>query len=259
MPRTAVFLLVSLSALLAPGTAADDLCGATIVANVKLGHDLTCAGDGITIGADGIKLDLNGHRIAGSNSGSGVIVEGRTTVTVSGGMIRNFFAGVRVTNSTDVLIKANVFRENTDGVDCQTGCAGNTIKENEFWDNRARGVMVRGGTFDNVIKENSFTGNRVGVLLFASVDGIVKENTFSASGVAGVRINVFATGNLVVENTVESNPAGIEFLLTPTGSAAGNTIAENRIAMNTCGLKGPTSGNVIRENRFEGNGADACP
>ena len=49
--------------------AADVLCGATIVENFKLDHDVTCVGDGLTVGADGIKLNLGGHTIAGSGSG----------------------------------------------------------------------------------------------------------------------------------------------------------------------------------------------
>lgn len=233
-------------------------CGATIVSNMKLGHDLTCPAGGLIIGADGIKLDLNGHTITGAGTGDGISIIGRNNVSISGGTVRSFFAGVRIMNSTDVIVKGNEFLENTDGVDCQAGCAGNTIKENSFADSRTRGVMLRTGSSNNVVKENTFTGNRTGILLFAPVDTIVKENIISGSSVAGIRVNVFATANLIIENTVMSNPAGIEFLVNQTGSATGNTLLENTIATNTCGLKGPTSGNTIRENVFDGNGADSC-
>jgi hypothetical protein len=70
---------------------------------------------------------------------------------------------------------------------------------------------------------------------------------------------LIATGNLLMENTVASNPAGIEFLVTPTGSATGNTLRENTIALNTCGLKGPVAGNTLKENSFQGNAVDSCP
>jgi parallel beta-helix repeat protein len=36
-----------------------------------------------------------------------------------------------------------------------------TIKDNEFQDNRSRGIMLRPLSRDNVVKENTFTGNRV--------------------------------------------------------------------------------------------------
>jgi parallel beta-helix repeat protein len=83
----------------------------------------------------------------------------------------------------------------------------------------------------------------------------VRENTVSASRLAGIRLNE-ATGNLVVENVITSNPAGIEF--TATGGATGNTLLENTIAMNACGLKRPLDGNTFSENTFEGNDADSC-
>ncbi len=233
-------------------------CGATIVANMKLGHDLTCPAGGLIIGADGVKLDLNGHTITGAGTGNGISVIGRRNVSIFGGTVRNFEAAVSVMNSTGILVKGNRLLENTEGVDCQTGCVENTIKENEFRGNRARGIMLRGGTRDNVVKENTFTGNRVGVLLFGAVDTTVKENIVSDSVLAGIRINVLATGNLVMENEARSNPAGIDFLVTPTGSARGNSVVENTLAVNTCGLKGPTSGNTLRENVFDGNGADSC-
>jgi parallel beta-helix repeat protein len=236
----------------------DDLCGATIVDDLKLDRDLICAGDGLIVGADGIKVKLNGHSITGSGAGVGISVVGRTGVSISGGTIANFFAGVRLAESTDVVIKGTEFLENTDGVDCQAGCAANTIKENDFLNNRSRGVMLRSATSDNEVKENTFTGDRVGILLFGAIDTVVKENSVSGSLLAGIRINVLATGNLVAENRVFSNPAGIEFLVTPTGSASGNSLVENTIATNACGLKGPTAGNSFRENAFEGNGADSC-
>ena len=237
---------------------ANDLCGATIFSNLKLNHDLTCAGDGLIVGADGIRLDLNGHTIAGSGSGVGISVFGRTNVSIFGGIVQNFETGVRVLNSTSIVVKENQFLENGDGVDLQAGSIGNTIRENEFWDNRTRGIMLRGATSNNVIKENTFTGNRVGILVFGAVATTVKENIVSSSSLAGIRVNVIATRNLIVENTVTSNPAGIDFIVTPTGSATGNTFVENTIAINTCGLKGPIAGNNFTENVFEGNGADSC-
>lgn len=236
---------------------ADDLCGATIVANLKLDHDLTCAGDGLIVSADGIRLDLNGHAIGGSGSGAGIRVIGRTGVSIVGGTIQNFGTGVLVLNSTAVVIRDNQLVDNIDGVDFQAGSVGNTIKENHFQDNRVRGIMLRGGTSANIISENTFAGNRTGILVNGAIATAVKENLVSSSGLAGIRIGVTATGNLIMENTVVSNPAGIEFLVM-TGSATGNTLRENTIASNTCGLKGPVAGNTLIENLFLGNVVDSC-
>jgi hypothetical protein len=86
----------------------------------------------------------------------------------------------------------------------------------------------------------------------------VKENTLSSNLLAGIRVNVIAIGNLLAENIAISNPAGIEFLITPTGSSIGNTLRENTLASNACGLKGPLVGNTLTENLFQGNTLDIC-
>jgi large repetitive protein len=252
------FLVACLPALFAAGTAANDLCGATILADLTLDHDLTCAGTGLIAGADGITIDLNGHTIAGLGTGAGIDVTGRAYVSISGGTISNFAAGVLIVNSTGTVVKGNELRENTDGVDCRAGCVGSTIRENDFRENLARGIMLRGASVGNLVKENTFIGDRVGILLFGASGSVVTENNVSATTLAGIRINVIATGNLVIENTTVSNPIGIDFVTNTGTGPTGNTVAENTIASNVCGLHGPSAGNTFTENLFEGNATDIC-
>jgi parallel beta-helix repeat protein len=173
-------------------------------------------------------------------------------------VIRNFAAGLRVANATDLAVKGVEFAENTDGVDLQQGSYRSTIRQNAFKGNRSRGIMLRSDVVDNIVKENTFTGNRVGILLFGAVDTSVMDNVVSDSMLAGIRVNVLATSNLVRGNHVSSNPAGIEFPISPTGSAVGNTISANTIATNVCGIKGPVEGNQIRRSLFVENGEDSC-
>jgi parallel beta-helix repeat protein len=118
--------------------------------------------------------------------------------------------------------------------------------------------MLRSGTLENVVAENDFAGNRVGILLFGTSGTAVVDNVVSTSVLAGIRLNVLATGNLIRGNQVASNPAGIEFLVTPSGSSVGNQIVVNTLSTNTCGLKGPSDGNTIGYNTFTGNVADIC-
>ena len=44
----------------------DELCGVTVTESLKLDHDLACSGDGIIAGAEGIRINLNGHTMTGS-------------------------------------------------------------------------------------------------------------------------------------------------------------------------------------------------
>jgi parallel beta-helix repeat protein len=255
---TLATLLGGLLVVSGPAVSADDLCGATIVEDVKLHHDLTCAGVGLVVGADGISINLNGYTIAGSGTDVGINVTGRTDISIRGGTIRGFAAGVRVNTSSDLVITHNEFVANGEGIDLRSGSIANTIKQNVFRDHTTRAVMLRTDSAGNDIKHNTFTGNRVGILVFGGVDNILKKNIVSESSLAGIRLNVIATGNLIKDNLIVSNFAGIEFLVTPTGSAIGNDLVKNTIELNDCGLKGPTAGNSLKKNSFDANGVDTC-
>ena len=242
----------------APGAMTNDLCGMMIVDDVKLDGHLTCPGDGLIVAADGVGIDLNGYAIAGPGTGAGIDVTGRSGVSIRGGTITNFAVGVRVNTSTDLVIEDTEFAANLEGIDLQGGSIGNAIKGNTFRNSATRGIMLRGNVRENEIKGNTFIGNRVGILVFGGVDNTLKNNTVSGSSLAGIRLNVIATGNVLKDNIVRSNVVGIEFIVTPTGSATGNDLKENTIATNGCGLKGPTAGNNLMNNSFEGNVADTC-
>lgn len=258
-PRFKLAILLGCLLILAgPSVTADDLCGATIAEDLKLHHDLTCTGAGLIVGADGIRINLNGHTISGSGTDAGIDVVGRTDISIRGGTIRNFAVAVRVNTSSDLVISHTEFVENGEGIDLQAGSVANTIKQNYFRDNSTRAIMLRSSSSDNDIKHNTFTGNRVGILVFGGVDNVLRKNIVSGSTVAGIRLNVIATGNLITHNLVSSNVAGVEFLVTPTGSATGNDLVKNTIELNDCGLKGPTMGNSLKKNSFEGNGVDTC-
>ena len=233
-------------------------CGATIVESVKLDDDLACTGDGLVAGADGITIDLNGHTIVGSGAGAGIRVTGRSNVRITGGTIRNFRIGVNIGSSANVVVDHNQVVGNPEGIVLTSGSTGNTVKDNIIQESATRGMALRDDTSANEIKANTFAGNRVGILVFESDFNTLKDNNVSGSILAGIRLNVLATGNVLKDNTVTSNPAGIEFLITPTGSATGNELKGNRIETNSCGLKGPTAGNSLKENSFQGNVTDTC-
>src|SRR5690242_3715327 len=82
----------------APGgvAAASDppACGRHVTHDVRLRADLACAGDGLIIDADGVTVDLAGHRLTGSGSGSGITVAAHSQVGVRRGTIAGFGDGV---------------------------------------------------------------------------------------------------------------------------------------------------------------------
>jgi len=252
-----LFVMACVSGLGAPARATD-LCGTTVTDHVTLSQDLLCAGDGLTVGTSGIRIDLNGFTIQGSGAGIGVIVSGRTGVTITGGAIRQFAFGMRVNDSTDLVIRGMEFTGNAEGIDFQSGSINNTVKDNTFRQQSVRAIMLRGNTIGNDIKANVFTGNRLGILVFAGADTSIKNNFISGSSLAGIRVNVFATGNVIKDNIITTSAAGVEFFTTTTTFAVGNEFKANSLIANGCGFKGPTAGNDIHDNFFDDNLADTC-
>jgi parallel beta-helix repeat protein len=258
------FALACLLTCAVPTATANDLCGATVFANVKLDQDLTCVGDGLIVGADTIRIHLNGHTITGSGSGIGITVTNRSGVVIIGGTIKNFTIGVQLAASTGITIKEMGVTGNRDGI-FLIGSSGNTIKENKAWQNSRVGVMLRPGAIrnstQNLVSENTLSDNTNGVILVETPSGnVFKENIISGSNNAGMALNGGVTANLIKENTFGGNATGILFSIGATGLLPHtNTFVENTITMNGCGSRGPISDNTFKENLFEGNGADSCP
>lgn len=235
------------------------LCGSVVTDDLTLDQDLTCPADGLIVGADGVRIDLDGHSITGAGTGVGITVTGHAGVTIFGdGTIATFRTAVQIGESRDVVIKDTVLAENVDGVDVMQGSRGITIKANEFDTNSVRGVMLRSGVTDVEVKNNTFTGNRIGMLVNGPTNAIVKANFISSSLLAGIRVGPTATDNLLLDNVIIANPAGIEFVITAGASATGNTVQDNHVTANTCGLKGPTAGNTFRGNLVTANVTDFC-
>lgn len=259
-----LLLIAGLVATAGGGAAANDLCGTTITGDLRLDHDLVCTADGLTIGADGIDIDLNQHTIAGSGTGVGIIVAGRTDVDIANGTITNFGVAVRINSSTDIEIERVAFLGNPEGMDLQAGSVGNTIRANLFRDSSIRGIMLRGGATDNDIKFNAFSGNRLGIQVFAGVNNLIASNVITGSTVAGIRVAVLAAGNTIKDNLIVSShapdgqpvpSAAIEFI---APGSTGNDFLRNWLLKNDCALKGPTAGNTFVHNVLRWNVADTC-
>jgi len=234
-------------------------CGTSVVADLKLGNDLFCAGDALIVNADGVTVDLNGHTLSGSGSGVGVTVRARQNVTIHGGTIRDFTTGIFVANSNGVLIKDNRLTGNREGV-FLNGSSDNVVKENEAWQNQLRGIMLRptlSGTMStrNLVKENVLRENPSGILVFGQPGNTFKENRISGSSFAAIDLTgPGASGNFFKENVLETSAAGISF----GPGWTGNVFVENRLLRNSCGMRGTTTGNTFTGNQLIGNGLDFC-
>lgn len=167
------------------GTAsAAPACGDVITTpntTVTLTSDIgPCPGNGITIAADGVTLNLAGYTITGSNTTNttsneqvGVLFQGVRNSLVENGTIRNFDAGVAIQKGSKNTVRNIVAHDNInhsslvaapgaasnkcafgDGI-VMTGTNNNVVTQNEAYHNGPfSGIAIVGNSDNNIVNDN---------------------------------------------------------------------------------------------------------
>jgi parallel beta-helix repeat protein len=223
-------------------------CGQLVMADLKLTSDLECGtGDGLTVGASNVHIDLNGHTISSGeesdsadlamdyDGNSGILVDGVEGVVISGlGSISDFDTAIKFVDSsggevTDLTLSENlvgVLMSNSEG----TEISRNTITNNDF-------AIVSAASNDATMAFNQIVGNvKQGIVLHNSADNVVAANSLYGNGDNGIYVDIQSTGNTIDFDTsyghevADINNAGGQ----PT-SVNGNTYGEH----NNCGASSP--------------------
>ncbi len=124
--------------------------------------------EGIIIGADGITLDCAGCSVIGSGGGIGILLDGRTGVTVKNCIVTNFLVGFRLFSSDD-----------------------NTLTENTAEGNLAGGFQVASGSVGNTITGNSIKMNDRGIRICLSL--LPPQNKMAPNQFMGPHVAIFIT------------------------------------------------------------------
>ncbi|MDQ6949903.1 MAG: right-handed parallel beta-helix repeat-containing protein [Actinomycetota bacterium] len=224
-------LLALGSALATSAQAATVACGQVITQTTKLTADVgPCPGNGLILGADGITLDLGGHRVFGTagpktGTAAGIRLRNRTGVTIRNGSVTNFDAGVVVNRgSRNVITRLNVLNnlgprmqssDLGDGIVLMSSAdniiASNVVRNNGFFD--GIGVLSSGAD-RNIVRGNLVENNR----------GLPQPASPPAGGYQGSGIGI------TVDNLVDPNVGG-----------RGDSIHDNIV-----------SGNIVRQNDSNG-------
>jgi parallel beta-helix repeat protein len=269
-------------------------CGQTITVNTTLtGNVGPCATTAINVGASNVTLDLNGFTVSGtpaSGEGPGILISGRTGVTVRNGTVTQFDTGVAIEGGSGNTVTNLDLLDNRGVGDYGEGVllyntTGNTVSYNRIRNNGPYGGVSLLRASGNLVEQNQITGNNMsttnttGIRLenegtAASNRNTIRYNLVQGSGLDGIELFAGASDNLISHNeVVQNNRDGI----TAFAGASRNTIEDNQVRFNGFGpiagsginIRGAAgafpapAGNIIRRNSATGNAVwdlrDATP
>jgi parallel beta-helix repeat protein len=258
---------------LAPvAVAAPDICNTPITADVTLDADVTCPlVSVITIGADRVTLDLNGHVVHDAF----IAVDGRERVTIRNGSVLAIFlhdvhrsrvldmflppgdGQLELTDSSRNLIEGNTVESAFGDPIRLIGSDRNTIRGNELEGHQAGGLSLDQNSDHNDVIGNTARGDQNPAIAVAGSRNALSDNAAVASGAHG---GIFLTDairifdgdrNLVEGNIVNSDTDGI-FVAAPTS----RTIVEGNTANGNGddGIDVESRATTLRRNVANGNG-----
>jgi parallel beta-helix repeat protein len=167
-----------------PAVVITPACGQNVHGNVKLTSNLICKSDGLIVGANNTKIDMNGFSIKGPGPDSnkvGIMVGRSHNVTVSGnGIITGFQSGIYLSGSNDVFAQ-----------DINT--------------NNNKVAFYVTGTQNSEITNNMINNNTIGIALHSSDSANIKYNQLSQNRLSGVTLintaNSMINGNNILNTT----------------------------------------------------------
>jgi large repetitive protein len=249
----------------APASAVN--CGDTVTQSVKLTRDLTnCTGNGLSVGASGITIDLDGHTIDGTvtqitdcdvppfgvagidNSG------GYDGLTVKDGTVQQFFsgfsAGSETTGMSNSTVRGLTARDNRfSGISMGSRDGrndDNRIVHNHTYGNGCSNGIGLNTAHGNLVAHNRSHDNGGGILICCSEHNVVRENLVTHNADSGITVCCDARDNLIERNEILDNVNnGIIVFF----NAERTLIRGNRLARNGDNIVlDETSGNTISHN-----------
>lgn len=218
-----VFLFVVLALMASPAAGQAITCGTTITQNITLTADLSCKGDGIIVGRDGIVLDLGGRTITGPGKGGwvwpgralssvGIKVSGRSGVVVKNGLVQNFATGLLLERSKESQVTGLSATQNHYGVYLYEA-RGNTISGFKTFANvygfhvhaSSDNLITRGHTY-----KNGHSPGGYGLVLYSSTKNTVTENSIEQNQTVGIWVIDSRENQIFRNNLVENRPNAVD-------------------------------------------------
>ena len=211
----------------------------------KLTDNIASSGDGIVIERDNIIIDGAGYTLKGTGAyeSKGIILSGRTNVTVQNTQIINFFYGIVLGHSSNNSIVGNNIANNQDGIRLSYSSNNNIVGNNIA--NNVDGIRLDSSSNNNIGGNNIVANYLDGIWLDLSSNNNIVGNSITATHVDGICLDT-STNNNIVGNNIANNWNGIWL-----DSSSNNNIFRNNMTANhghgIC-LNTSTNNNIFHNN-----------
>ena len=224
-------------------------CGFEITKDTTLDSDLSCSDTALTIVADNIVLDCDGHVITGTGMGVGILAENRNFVTIKNCTIRNFSDGVKLDSTNQSMLLENTAQDNAVSGFYILKSNENTLLSNTAYNN-VYGFMLSGSS-DNILTSNTANNNgNYGFFLSSSSGNTLTSNIANDNNKYGFNLDI-SSSNILTSNTANNNDDGFRLRVSSYNKLTSNTANNN----NNTGfhLKQTSIQNRLSSNRAENN------
>ncbi|MHC4650053.1 MAG: NosD domain-containing protein [Planctomycetota bacterium] len=162
--------------------------------------------DGVSIGASGITLDMNGAELVGTDFDNyGVTCIGFDEVTIANGTVRNYYYGFRIENGSGIQILDNDLSDNW--VDPLSQLPGAPFLNINVGPTLGDRTNLGGGLYVRTVSGATISGNTLcnqenGMDLYFVTGSAVTGNNASGNTGWGIHLNG-STGNVISGNTCD--------------------------------------------------------
>ncbi len=200
--------LVAVAVALSAGAMADVVPtdGMVIDADTTFVPGTYALPQGVSIGASGVTLDMNGATLLGSDFDHyGVTCTGHDNVTIKNGAAHGYYYGMRIENGTGATVLGNDLSGNwLDPASLQTPPPFLNINVGPNLGDRTNlgGGLFLNGLSGATIADNVLTGQENGIDAYTVTDSTISGN--EASDNTGWGIHLYAcTDNVIIGNTAD--------------------------------------------------------
>lgn len=230
MSRSMPLALSAIFSLLVtiPGPAFAQGCGDTITADLTLTEDLDltgCTGTALIIGADNITIDGQGHTILAPNAAVGMLLHGRTGVTIRNLTLSPSLSGIdgtgiAMSRSSNNLVEGCTINGRARGValtDPQGICSGNRIQHNNL---SCNGTAVYGASSGagNHIFDNDLSRSSQWSIEFSYDSAVVIAENVYAGSANGIHLHLMEGASLELEDLggIRDNALSLTYVMRST-------------------------------------------